>query len=177
MRTASEQGLPMLMRSLKLPRAPPRSVQRRSAKDGVFERYLRHLVEVASSSDSYRRATCPTTICSPRLTCPGCPLPCAPPSRPCVKPASDRAENLLAFGLPGRGKTHLIAAIGHELVQRGYELLFVPAFQLVRCLLSTMCALDLDTTRRKHDHFAAAAILDDLGYVQQSRGEEACTRL
>jgi DNA replication protein DnaC len=31
----------------------------------------------------------------------------------------ERAENLLAFGLPGRGKTHVLAAIGHELVQRG----------------------------------------------------------
>ena len=34
----------------------------------------------------------------------------------------ERAENLLAFGLPGRGKTHLLAAIGHELVQRGHDL-------------------------------------------------------
>jgi len=35
-----------------------------------------------------------------------------------------RAENVLAFGLPGRGKTHLMAAIGHELVHRGYAVLF-----------------------------------------------------
>lgn len=38
----------------------------------------------------------------------------------------DRAD-LLAFGLPGRGKTHLVCAIGHELLQRGYQVLFVPA--------------------------------------------------
>ena len=31
----------------------------------------------------------------------------------------DRAENLLLFGLPGRGKTHFAAAVGHELVQHG----------------------------------------------------------
>ena len=30
----------------------------------------------------------------------------------------ERAENLLAFGLPGRGKTHLVCAIGHELAKR-----------------------------------------------------------
>lgn len=33
-----------------------------------------------------------------------------------------RGDNLLAFGLPGRGKTHLVCAIGHELIQRGREL-------------------------------------------------------
>ena len=29
----------------------------------------------------------------------------------------ERAENLIAFGLPGRGKTHLLAALGRELIQ------------------------------------------------------------
>src|SRR6185436_16712898 len=82
----------------------------------------------------------------------------------------DRAENLLAFGLPGRGKTHLIAAIGHELVQRGYEVLFVPAFKLVQRLLAAKRDLALETTLRQLDHFDAV-ILDDLGYVQQSREE------
>jgi DNA replication protein DnaC len=32
-----------------------------------------------------------------------------------------RGDNRLAFGLPGRGKTHLVCAIGHELMQRGYR--------------------------------------------------------
>ena len=36
----------------------------------------------------------------------------------------ERGDNLLAFGLPGRGKTHLVCAIGHELIQRGYRVLF-----------------------------------------------------
>ena len=47
----------------------------------------------------------------------------------------DRAENLLAFGLPGRGKTHLVCAIGHKLVQRGSSVLFTPAYRLVQRLL------------------------------------------
>ena len=47
----------------------------------------------------------------------------------------ERADNVLAFGLPGRGKTHLVCAIGHELIQRGYRVLFVPAFRLVQQLL------------------------------------------
>jgi len=38
-----------------------------------------------------------------------------------------RAENILAFGLPGRGKTHLLCAIGQELVRQGAPVLFIPA--------------------------------------------------
>lgn len=82
----------------------------------------------------------------------------------------DRAENLLAFGLPGRGKTHLVCAIGHELLQRGYEVLFVHAFKLVQRLLTAKKELALETTLRRLDRFDAV-ILDDLGYVQQSREE------
>ena len=36
----------------------------------------------------------------------------------------ERGDNVLAFGLPGRGKTHLVCAIGCELIQRGYRVLF-----------------------------------------------------
>jgi DNA replication protein DnaC len=82
----------------------------------------------------------------------------------------ERAENLLAFGLPGRGKSHVVAAIGHELVQRGYQVLFVPAFKLVQRLLAAKRDLALETTLRRLDRFDAV-ILDDLGYVQQSREE------
>jgi DNA replication protein DnaC len=34
-------------------------------------------------------------------------------------------DNLLAFGLPGRGKPHLVCAIGHEPMQRGHGLAVV----------------------------------------------------
>ena len=46
-----------------------------------------------------------------------------------------RAENILAFGLPGRGKSHLVCGIGHELIKRGYKVLFLPAYRLVQNLL------------------------------------------
>ena len=36
-----------------------------------------------------------------------------------------QGHNLLAFGPPGVGKTHLIAGIGHALIDRGYKVLFV----------------------------------------------------
>ena len=37
----------------------------------------------------------------------------------------DRAENLLVFGLPGRGKTHFAAAVGYELINIGHSV-FLP---------------------------------------------------
>jgi DNA replication protein DnaC len=82
----------------------------------------------------------------------------------------ERAENLLAFGLPGRGKTHLVCAIGHELVQRGYRVLFVPAFRLVQRLLAAKRDLALPAELRQLDR-CDLVILDDIGYVQQDREE------
>lgn len=81
-----------------------------------------------------------------------------------------RAENVLAFGLPGRGKTHLLAAIGHELVQRGYAVLFTPAYRLVQRLLAAKRDLLLDRELKRLDGYDTV-ILDDLGYVQQDREE------
>jgi DNA replication protein DnaC len=82
----------------------------------------------------------------------------------------DRGENVLAFGLPGRGKTHLVCAIGHELVQRGYRVLFTPTFALVQRLLAAKRDLRLEKELARLDGIDAV-ILDDIGYVQQSRDE------
>jgi len=82
----------------------------------------------------------------------------------------ERSENLLAFGLPGRGKSHLLCAIGNELVLRGLSVLFVPAFKLVQRLLVAKRNLELESLLKKLDRFDAV-ILDDIGYIQQSREE------
>ena len=83
----------------------------------------------------------------------------------------ERAENLLVFGLPGRGKTHFLCALGRELVLRhGYKVLFTPTFKLVQQLLTAKKDLRLDGLLKKLDRFDAIT-LDDLGYVQQSREE------
>jgi len=81
-----------------------------------------------------------------------------------------RAENILAFGLPGRGKSHLVCAIGHELIKRGYKVLFLPAYRLVQKLLIAKRDLALDKELHRLDRFDAV-ILDDLGYIQQEREE------
>ena len=83
----------------------------------------------------------------------------------------ERAENLLVFGLPGRGKTHFLCALGRELIlRRGYTVYFTPTFKLVQQLLAAKKELRLEGLLKKLDRFEAV-ILDDLGYVQQSREE------
>jgi DNA replication protein DnaC len=81
-----------------------------------------------------------------------------------------RAENLLCFGLPGTGKTHFLAALGYEWVKQGYSLLFTPTFKLVDGLLRAKRDYALEPELRRLDRFAMV-ILDDIGYVQQSREE------
>jgi DNA replication protein DnaC len=83
----------------------------------------------------------------------------------------DRNENLLVFGLPGRGKTHFLCALGRELVlRRGCPVLFTSTFKLVQQLLAAKKDLRLSGLLKRLDRFDAV-ILDDLGYVQQSREE------
>jgi len=82
----------------------------------------------------------------------------------------DRGDNLLAFGLPGRGKTHLVCALGTELIQRGYTFHFTPAFALVQRLLAARKGLGLERELRRLDAFDVLAI-DDIGYIQQDRDE------
>jgi DNA replication protein DnaC len=83
----------------------------------------------------------------------------------------ERAENVLAFGLPGRGKTHLLAALGRELILRhGYRVLFVATFKLVQQLLTAKKELRLESLLKKLDRYDVVAI-DDIGYVQQDREE------
>jgi len=82
----------------------------------------------------------------------------------------DRSENVLAFGNPGSGKTHLLCAVGQELILKGRRVLFTPCSLLVQQLL--IAKRDLNLPRllkrlRKYD----AIIIDDIGYVQQNREE------
>ena len=82
----------------------------------------------------------------------------------------DRGDNALAFGLPGTGKTHAAAAIGHALVEQGRRVLFAPTYRLVQDLLAAKRDLALPRALRKLDHFELL-ILDDIGYVQQDEAE------
>ena len=83
---------------------------------------------------------------------------------------AERAENVLAFGMPGRGKSHTLSAVGHELTQRGISVLWRPAYQLVQRLLVAKRDLTLEAELRRLDRFDVI-VLDDIGYVQQDREE------
>ena len=82
-----------------------------------------------------------------------------------------RGDNLLCFGLAGRGKTHLVAAIAREWICRHQlQVLFVPAFRLVTQLLAAKRDLKLPQAIARLQRFDAV-VVDDIGYVQQSREE------
>ncbi len=82
-----------------------------------------------------------------------------------------RGDNLLCFGLAGRGKTHFAAALGHEWIRRHQlHVLFVPAYKLVNQLLAAKRDLRLPQTIARLQRFDAV-IIDDIGYVQHSREE------
>jgi DNA replication protein DnaC len=82
----------------------------------------------------------------------------------------ERSENLLAFGNPGSGKTHLLCAIGQELIELGRKVLFTPCSLLVQQLLIAKRDLKLPRVLKSLSRYDAI-ILDDIGYVQQNREE------
>jgi DNA replication protein DnaC len=82
----------------------------------------------------------------------------------------ERRENVLVFGKPGSGKTHLLSALGEQLVQQGRTVLFTSCSFLVQELLVAKRELKLSRLIKKLAGFEAL-IIDDLGYVQQSREE------
>lgn len=81
-----------------------------------------------------------------------------------------KRENVLAFGNPGSGKTHLLCAIGQELIRKGHRVLFMSCGLLVQELLIAKRDLKLAKVFKRLSGFAAI-ILDDIGYVQQNREE------
>jgi DNA replication protein DnaC len=82
----------------------------------------------------------------------------------------DRRENVLVFGNPGSGKTHLVCALGQELIHQGRRIYFTTTSLLVQGLLRDKRDLKLDR-RLKYLSRYEAIILDDIGYVQQDRDE------
>ena len=82
----------------------------------------------------------------------------------------DSDVNVLAFGLPGTGKTHAMCAVGHRLVQSGHSVLFVLAYRLVQDMLAAKRDLELPRMLRKLDNFDLL-VIDDLGYLPQGAEE------
>jgi DNA replication protein DnaC len=169
------------LRSLKLPSfvAQRQAVAARAEQEGwSFERFLATLVEAEVADRSQRRIARllrqshlppDKTLATLKLDRLPTPIRRMLPTL-CEGGFADKAENLLAFGLPGRGKTHLVAAIGYELILRGFSVLFVAAFALVQRLLAARKTYDLEKALKELDGYDVV-IIDDIGYIQQDRDE------
>lgn len=78
--------------------------------------------------------------------------------------------NLLLFGPPGGGKTHLGAAIGLALVENGWRVLFARTTDLVQRLQVARRELALESAISKLDRYDLL-ILDDITYVSKDQAE------
>ena len=82
----------------------------------------------------------------------------------------DRGANVLLFGPPGVGKSHLVCALGHALIDAGRRVLFMRCGDLVQRLQAARRDLRLPQELAKLDRFDLL-ILDDLSYVRKGQAE------
>ena len=82
----------------------------------------------------------------------------------------NQGANLLLFGPPGGGKSHLAAALGFALVENGWRVLFTRTTDLVQRLQIARRELALETAIAKLDKYHLL-ILDDLAYVTKDQAE------
>jgi len=174
-------SLAMLLRVLKLPtiaRHAEEVAQTAEHQGWSFGNYLRHLAALEVEERRRRRiernlraSDLPAEKILATLDRKRLPASVAKmlPSL-CEGSFVDRGDNVLLFGLPGRGKSHVACAIGNELVRGGRRVLFTPTYALVQRLLAAKRDLRLEKELGALDTFDAV-ILDDIGYVQQSRDE------
>lgn len=81
-----------------------------------------------------------------------------------------KGANVLMFGPPGGGKSHLAAAIGLALIENGWRVLFARTTDLVQKLQVARRELQLENAIAKLDKFDLL-ILDDLAYVTKDQAE------
>jgi len=82
----------------------------------------------------------------------------------------DKGANLLLFGPPGGGKSHLASAIGLALVENGWRVLFTRTTDLVQKLQTARRELALESALAKLDKYHLL-VLDDLAYVTKDQAE------
>jgi DNA replication protein DnaC len=175
------ESLAMLLRALNLTAFAryAEEIASKAEREGwSFGQYLRHLCELEVHERQQRRlerslreSALPrdkTLATLTRARLPGKVAKVLPTL--CAGDFVGRGDNILVFGLPGRGKTHLVCALGYELIQRGYRVRFLATFALVQRLLAAKRDLRLEKELAALDRYDVV-ILDDLGYVQQNRDE------
>lgn len=177
----ADPSLPVLLRGLRLPAFLAnyeRLASRARDQGSSFEAYLRDLVDLELEQRGTRRiarhlkaSRLPEDKTLANLELPRLSEPVKRHLPTLCEGAFTRdGSNLLLFGLPGRGKTHVACAVGHELVRSGRRVRFYAAYELVQELLAARRDLELPRLLQRLDRFDAV-IVDDIGYVQQSRDE------
>jgi DNA replication protein DnaC len=81
-----------------------------------------------------------------------------------------KGANLLLFGPPGSGKSHIAAALGRTLVENGYRVLFTRTTDMVQRLQAERQSLQLAPAIAKLDRFDLL-VLDDISYVSKDQAE------
>src|SRR6185437_5271936 len=82
----------------------------------------------------------------------------------------EKGANLLVFGPPGGGKSHLAAALGLALVENGWRVLLTRTTDLVQKLQIARRDLSLEAAIAKLDKYHLL-VLDDLAYVSKDQAE------
>ena len=82
----------------------------------------------------------------------------------------DRGANVLLFGPPGVGKSHLVSGLGHALIDAGRRVLFMRCGDIVQRLQAARRDMKLPQELAKLDRFELL-ILDDLSYVRRDQAE------
>jgi DNA replication protein DnaC len=179
--TTTTTTTPLLLRSLKLPSFVDNHelfAEKAERESWSFVQYLRALVDTEIADRRTRRiariidaSDVPSDKTMATLDAARLPIKIRRQLQTLGEGAFvERGENILAFGLPGRGKTHLCCAVAHELMHRGYRVLFTPAFKLVHGLLRAKRDLELEKELHRLDTFDVI-LLDDIGNVQHAREE------
>lgn len=82
----------------------------------------------------------------------------------------EKGANVLLFGPPGVGKTHVACGLGHALIEAGHRVLYMRTSELVQRLQAARQSLQLPQALARLDRYDLL-ILDDLSYVRKDQAE------
>lgn len=178
----SADSLPLLLKDLGLPlmlRELTDTLGRAEQENWGYRRFLHYLAELEAGERHARRVE---RLLKDSLLPPSETLERLDPAKmpetarrilPSLRTGDfvARGDNLLLFGLPGRGKTGFAAALGRALViEQQMRVRFVPTFKLVTELLIAKRDLALPTLLARLNRYDVI-VVDDLGYTKQDREE------